>query len=46
MFNGIVMSMLIDDHTAHWAASGLIGIEMRGDSAKLEIRNIRLKKLP
>jgi Domain of Unknown Function (DUF1080)/Dolichyl-phosphate-mannose-protein mannosyltransferase len=46
IFNGNAMSMLIDDDAAHWAASGLIGIEVRGDSAKLEIRNIRLKKLP
>jgi hypothetical protein len=38
--------MLIDDDAAHWAAGSLIGIEMRGESAKLEIRNIRLKKLP
>jgi len=46
MFNGNAMSILIDDDAAHWAASGLIGIQMRGESAKLEIRNIRLKKLP
>jgi len=40
------MSMLIDDDAAQPAASGLIGIQLRGESAKLEIRNIRLKKLP
>jgi hypothetical protein len=38
--------MLIDADAAHWAATGLIGIELRGESVKLEIRNIRLKKLP
>ncbi len=46
MFNGNAMSMLIDDDAAHRSGGDLIGIELRGESAKLEIRNIRLKKLP
>jgi len=47
MFNGNAMSMLIDDDAEHRAASGLIGIELRGErTAKIELRNIRMKKLP
>jgi hypothetical protein len=47
MFNGNAMSMLIDDDAAHQTASGFIGIELRAEqTAKIEIRNIRLKKLP
>jgi Domain of Unknown Function (DUF1080)/Dolichyl-phosphate-mannose-protein mannosyltransferase len=47
LFNGNAMSMLIDDDAAYRAASGLIGIGLRGErTAKIDIRNIRLKKLP
>jgi hypothetical protein len=46
MFNGNAMSVLIDDDAEHRTGSGLIGIELRGgEPAKIEIRNIRLKKL-
>jgi hypothetical protein len=47
MFNGRLMSMLIDDDAEHRSSSGLIGIELRDvGPAKIEVRNIRLKKLP
>jgi hypothetical protein len=46
IFNRNAVSLLIDADTAHWAATGLIRIELRGEFVKLEIRNIRLKKLP
>ncbi len=46
MLNGRVMSMLIDDDTAGRKMDGLIGIQVhRGPPMKIEVRNVRLKKL-
>jgi 3-keto-disaccharide hydrolase len=46
MLNGRVMSMLIDDDTTGRRMDGLIGIQVhRGPPMKIEMRNIRLKKL-
>jgi hypothetical protein len=46
VLNGHVMSMLIDDDAANRAMDGLIGIQVhRGPPMKVEVRNIRLKKL-
>ena len=47
MFNGRLMSMLIDDDAENRSTSGILGIELRGAGpAKIEVRNIRMKKLP
>ena len=44
--NGRVMSMLIDDDKAGRKMDGLIGIQVhRGQPMKIEVKNIRLKKL-
>lgn len=46
ILNGRVMSMLIDDDTANRKMDGLIGIQLHtGEPMKIEVRNIRLKKL-
>ena len=46
LLNGRVMSMLIDDDTAGRKMDGLIGIQVHlGPPMKIEVRNIRLKKL-
>jgi hypothetical protein len=46
MINGRVTSMLIDDDTAGRRVDGLIGIQVhRGPAMKMEVRNVRLKKL-
>ncbi len=46
VLNGHVMSMLIDDDPAGRKMDGLIGIQVhRGPAMKMEVRNIRLKKL-
>ena len=40
------MSKLIDDDTANRKMNGLIGIQLHaGEPMKIEVRNIRLKKL-
>ncbi len=44
--NGRVMSMLIDDDKAGRKMDGLIGIQVhKGPAMKIEVKNIRLKKL-
>jgi len=44
--NGRVMSMLIDDDKAGRKMDGLLGIQVhRGPPMKIEVKNIRLKKL-
>lgn len=46
VLNGHVMSMLIDDDPAGRKMDGLIGIQVhRGPAMKMEVRNIRIKKL-
>jgi hypothetical protein len=46
LINGHVMSVLIDDDTAGRRMDGLIGFQVhRGPAMKVELRNIRLKKL-
>lgn len=46
LLNGRTMSMLIDDDTAGRKMDGLIGIQVhRGPPMKVEVRNVRLKKL-
>jgi hypothetical protein len=46
MLNGRVTSMLIDDDQAGRKMDGLIGIQVhRGPPMKIEVKNIRLKKL-
>ena len=46
MWNGRVMSMVIDDDTANRKMDGLIGIQVhRGPAMKIEVRNIRIKNL-
>ena len=46
ILNGRVMSTLIDDDTANRKMDGLIGIQLHtGEPMKIEVRNIRLKKL-
>lgn len=46
MLNGRVMSMVIDDDTKGRKMEGLIGIQVhRGPAMKIEVKNIRLKKL-
>jgi hypothetical protein len=46
MLNGRVTSMLIDDDKAGRKLDGLIGIQVhRGPPMKIEVKNIRLKKL-
>ena len=46
VLNGRLMSMLIDDDRAGRRTDGLIGIQVhRGPPMKIEVRNIRLKKL-
>jgi len=46
LLNGRLMSMLIDDDTAGRKLDGLIGIQCHlGPPMKIEVRNVRLKKL-
>lgn len=46
ILNGRVMSMLVDDDAANRKMDGLIGIQLHaGEPMKIEVRNIRLKKL-
>jgi len=46
ILNGHLMSELIDDDTANRKMEGLIGIQVHlGPPMKIEVRNIRLKKL-
>ncbi len=46
ILNGRVMSMLIDNDAANRKLDGLIGIQLHsGEPMKIEVRNIRLKKL-
>lgn len=46
ILNGRVMSSLIDDDIANRKMDGLIGIQLHaGEPMKIEVRNIRLKKL-
>jgi len=46
VLNGRLMSMLIDDDTVGRKMQGLIGIQVhRGPPMKIEVKNIRLKKL-
>lgn len=46
VLNGRLMSMLIDDDTVGRKMQGLIGIQVhRGPPLKIEVKNIRLKKL-
>ena len=46
LLNGRLMSMLIDDDTAGRKMDGLIGIQVhRGPPMKIEVKNVRLKKL-
>jgi hypothetical protein len=46
MLNGRVMSTLIDEDTTNRKLDGLIGIQLHtGEPMKIEVRNIRLKKL-
>jgi hypothetical protein len=46
ILNDRVMSMLIDDDAANRKLDGLIGIQLHtGEPMKIEVRNIRLKKL-
>ncbi len=46
ILNGRMTSMVIDDDTKGRRLAGLIGIQChRGDPMKIEVRNIRLKKL-
>lgn len=45
IYNGRMMSMLIDDDTAGRAMEGLIGLQVHtGEPMKIEFRNIRLKQ--
>ncbi|MCP4613959.1 MAG: DUF1080 domain-containing protein [Planctomycetes bacterium] len=45
IYNGRMMSMLIDDDTAGQAMEGLIGLQVHtGEPMKIEFRNIRLKQ--
>jgi hypothetical protein len=45
IYNGRMMSMLIDDDTAGRAMKGLIGLQVHtGEPMKIEFRNIRLKQ--
>ncbi|MHC4639357.1 MAG: 3-keto-disaccharide hydrolase [Planctomycetota bacterium] len=45
IYNGRMMSMLIDDDTAGRAMEGLIGLQIHtGEPMKIEFRNIRLKQ--
>jgi len=45
IYNGRMMSMLIDDDTAGRAMEGLIGLQLHtGEPMKIEFRNIRLKQ--
>ncbi len=46
MWNGRLMSMVLDDDTANRKMDGLIGIQVhRGPAMKIEVRNIRIKNL-
>jgi hypothetical protein len=46
ILNGRVMSMLMDDDAANRKLDGLIGIQLHaGEPMKIEVRNIRIKKL-
>ena len=46
VWNGHVMSMLIDDDAANRKMDGLIGLQLhRGPAMKIEARNIRIKNL-
>ena len=46
LWNGRVMSMLVDDDTPNRKLSGLIGIQVhRGPAMKIEVKNIRIKML-
>jgi len=46
VLNGRLMSMLIDDDKTGRKMDGLIGIQVhRGPAMKIEVKNIRLKKL-
>jgi Domain of Unknown Function (DUF1080) len=46
IWNGRVMSMLVDDDTPNRKSSGLLGIQVhRGPAMKIEVRNIRIKNL-
>jgi hypothetical protein len=46
MLNGHVMSIVVDDDSAHRAAEGKLGVQVHvGPPMKVEYRDIRLKKL-
>ncbi len=46
LLNGRITSMLIDDDTAGRKMEGLLGIQVhKGPAMKIEVKNIRLKKL-
>jgi predicted alpha/beta-hydrolase family hydrolase len=46
LLNGRITSMVIDDDTAGRKLDGLIGIQCHlGPPMKIEVRNVRLKKL-
>ena len=46
ILNGRVMSLLVDDDEANRKMDGLIGIQLHaGEPMKIEVRNIRLRKL-
>jgi hypothetical protein len=46
VWNGHVMSMLIDDDTAGRKMEGLVGIQVhKGPAMKIEVKNIRIKML-
>ena len=46
MLNGRVMSVLIDDDLTGRKMDGLLGIQVhKGPPMKIEVKNIRLKKL-
>ena len=46
IWNGHVMSVLVDDDQGKRASSGLLGIQVhKGPAMKIEVRNVRIKSL-
>lgn len=47
LINGQLMAIALDEDSKHYAAEGLIGLQMHtGPPFKIEYRNLRVKKIP
>jgi hypothetical protein len=47
LINGQLMAIALDEDSKHYAAEGLIGLQMHtGPPFKIEYRNLMVKKIP